>query len=165
MSIFISCIARYMQTVKVIIAGYLKQMALNYGKSVLSFFKCILVIIFLINLISCATIINGSTEKVEVLSNISDTDIYANNVLVGKAGPDSALEVTIPKKGRVEFVGKKTNCDDAEKVVRRSIDPTTFLGLLIDGGLISILFVDIIGTNAFVRADQRSYFLELNCSM
>lgn len=153
-----------MQILKTTDAEYLKSIISSYTGTLLPLFKLIFIGILSVNLISCATIINGSTEKIEVFSSVSETDIYANEVLVGQAGPDSPLEVTIPKKGRVEFIGKKLNCDDAETVVRRSIDPTTFLGLLIDGGLISILFVDIIGTNAFVRANQTSYFLELNCS-
>lgn len=112
---------------------------------------------------SCATIINGSTESVEVFSNVAETDVFVDEVFLGQAGPDLPLEIVIPKKGRVEFIGRKTDCEDSETVVRRRIDPTTFLGLLIDGGLVSILFVDILGTNAFVRAEQKSYFLELEC--
>lgn len=114
-------------------------------------------------LASCATIINGSTESVDLFSNVNDTNVYVNGVLIGSAGPDSALKVIIPKKGRVEFVGKKPNCESAETIVRRTIDPATFLGLLIDGGIVSILFVDIIGTNAFVRATEKSYFLHMEC--
>jgi len=122
-----------------------------------------LISVLSIQLISCATIINGSTEKVQVFSNVSETSVYIDNVYIGTAGPDASLEVTIPKRGRIEFIGKKVSCEDGSSVVRKSIDPTTFLGILIDGGLISILFVDIIGTNAFVHASEQSYFLELEC--
>jgi len=122
-------------------------------------------LIFLLSfqLISCATILHGSTEQVEILSSQNDTKIYVNDVYRGTAGPETPLEVTIPKRGRVTFIGKKENCSSREHVVRRSVDPATFLGILIDGGLISILLVDIVGTNAFVQANQSSYLLEPEC--
>lgn len=126
---------------------------------------CRVGLIFLLSfqLISCATILHGSTEQVEILSSVNDTQIYVNDVYRGIAGPEQPLEVTIPKRGRITFAGKKPNCSGREHVVRRSVDPATFLGILIDGGLISILLVDIVGTNAFVRADQRSYLLNIEC--
>ncbi len=125
--------------------------------------KFLVVLVLSIQLMSCATIINGSSEKIDIYSTVGETKIYINEVYVGQAGPESPLEVTIPKKGRVEILGKKDSCDDAETVVRRSIDPATFLGLLIDGGIISIFFVDILGTNAFVHANQNTFTLEPNC--
>ncbi len=125
--------------------------------------KFLLILVMLFNLISCATIINGSSERIEIFSNADNTDIYVNDVLMGHAGIESPLEVTIPKRGRVALVGKKKDCDDGEEVVRRTIDPATFLGLLIDFGLVSILLVDILGTNAFVHANQRTYVLDVVC--
>lgn len=112
---------------------------------------------------ACATVLHGSTEKIEILSNVNDTQVYINNVYRGIAGPEQPLEVTIPKRGRIAFLGKRNDCVEGEQIVRRSVDPATFLGLLIDGGLISILFVDIMGTNAFVHAEQSSYVLRLDC--
>lgn len=123
-----------------------------------------LVVFFLsFQLIACATILHGSTEQIEILSTATDTQIYVNDVYRGMAGPDQPLEVIIPKRGRVTFVGKKADCGESEQIVRRAVDPSTFLGILIDGGLISILLVDIVGTNAFVRAEQSSYVLEPEC--
>jgi len=127
-------------------------------------FRIGLVFLLSFQLISCATILHGSSERVEILSSSSDTQVFVNDVYRGMAGPENPLEVTIPKRGRVTFVGKKANCTSGEHIVRRSVDPATFLGILIDGGLISILLVDIVGTNAFVHADQTSYILELECS-
>lgn len=125
--------------------------------------KIFLSFVLVFNLISCATIINGSTENVSIFASAEGTQVFINEVFMGKAGPDEPVEVTIPKRGRVEFAGKKEGCEDGEEVVRRTVDPTTFLGLFIDLGLVSILFVDILGTNAFVHANQKSYVLELNC--
>lgn len=125
--------------------------------------RTVLLLVLSFQLIACATILHGSTDQVEILSTAPDTEIYINDVYRGIAGPDQPLEVTIPKRGRVTFVGKKASCREGETVVRRSVDPATFLGILIDGGLFSILLVDIVGTNAFVRAEQSSYLLELEC--
>lgn len=126
-------------------------------------FRAGLIFLLSFQLISCATILHGSSEEVEVLASIKDTQIFVNDVYRGTAGPEQPLEITIPKRGRVVFVGRKPNCESNEQIVRRSVDPATFLGLLIDGGLISILLVDIVGTNAFVHANQNSYLLELEC--
>jgi|JI8StandDraft_1071087.scaffolds.fasta_scaffold42135_3 hypothetical protein len=125
--------------------------------------RTLLLLFLSFQLISCATILHGSTDQVEILSTAPDTEIYINDVYRGIAGPEQPLEVTIPKRGRVTFIGKKANCSEGETVVRRSVDPATFLGILIDGGLFSILLVDIVGTNAFVHADQSSYLIELEC--
>lgn len=123
-----------------------------------------LLLVLSFQLISCATILHGSTDQVEIVSMVPDTEIYINDIYRGIAGPEQPLEVVIPKRGRVTFVGKKLSCQSRQTVVRRSVDPATFLGILIDGGLFSILLVDIVGTNAFVQADQNSYLLELDCN-
>ena len=125
--------------------------------------RVLLVLLLSFQIMSCATIINGSSEKIDIYSSVAETRIFINDVYIGQAGPETPLEATIPKRGRVEITGKRDGCEDAEAVVRRSIDPATFLGLLIDGGIISILFVDILGTNAFVHANQNTYTLEPNC--
>jgi len=126
-------------------------------------FRTVLLLVLSFQLMSCATILHGSTDQVEILSTAPDTEIYINDVYRGIAGPEQPLEVTIPKRGRVTFVGKKPSCREGETVVRRSVDPATFLGILIDGGLFSILLVDIVGTNAFVHVEKNSYLLELEC--
>lgn len=123
-------------------------------------------LIFLISLqvMSCATILHGSTEQVEIFSTVDETQVYVNDVHRGTADSEQPLVVTIPKRGQVVFQGKKNGCSGRVQEVSRTIDPTTFLGLLIDRGLVSILFVDILGTNAFVRSSQSRYLLELDCS-
>jgi hypothetical protein len=114
-------------------------------------------------LISCATIFHGSTEQIEIGSNVDNTKIYVNEVYVGEAGPEKPIYVTIPKRGHIAFNGKRSGCNEDEHVVDRKIDLATFLGLLIDGGIISILLVDIIGTGAAFRSAQTGYFLNLEC--
>lgn len=111
----------------------------------------------------CATIINGSTEKVKVWSSVANTKVYANDVYIGLSGPDQTLEVTVPKRGGVVFVGKKDNCSDTSTPLSRTYDATTLLGILIDMGLFSILVVDVFGTGAYMHSSQPAYFLDLNC--
>lgn len=128
------------------------------------FFRMSLLTILALHLVACATIINGSTEKVKILANVSDTQVYVNDVYLGVAGPEYPLEVTVPKKGDVRFVGKKEKCGDVGKDLTRKFDPATLLGLILDAGLISILVVDVFGTGAALHADQPIYFLSMKCS-
>lgn len=127
-------------------------------------FRIFLCLFLGFQLIGCATIISGSTEKIKVLANVQNTQVFINDVYLGVTGPEFPLEVTVPKKGDVTFVGKKENCTESEKKLTRSIDPTTLLGILIDRGIFSILLVDYFGTNAVVHSDQPVYFLNLQCS-
>lgn len=129
------------------------------------YFSSVSVLVCYILNSGCATIINGSTEKIEIFSSSEATNVYVNEVFVGIANVDQALTIEVAKKGRIEIAGKKENCSDDFFVLRRTIDPTTFLGFLIDGGIISILVVDIIGTNAFVKAEQNNYLLEPKCTV
>lgn len=129
----------------------------------MSFFRTFLYLVLALQIVGCATIINGTTEKIKILANENETKVFINDVYLGLTGPEVPLEVTIPKKGEVTFVGKKDNCGETEKKLNRVLDPTTLLGILIDRGLFSILLVDVFGTNAWMHSDQPVYFLTLKC--
>ncbi len=130
----------------------------------MSILRSLVTILLATQLMACATIFNGSTERIEIVANVNDTIVYVNDVYVGKSGPNRPLDVVIPKRGQLTFTGKKPNCSDAVEPVTRRFDPVTLLGLVIDFGLISILVVDWVGTNAVVRSSYQSYYLSLGCS-
>lgn len=126
--------------------------------------RSILTLVVATQLVACATIINGSTERIEVAANVSDTRVYVNDVFIGQAGPQHPLRIEIPKRGLLTFTGKKENCSTAETKIVRRLDPVTFLGLILDMGLITIIVVDWLGTNAIYRSSYQNYYLNLGCT-
>lgn len=126
------------------------------------FFKIILVGSLLINS-GCATIFHGSTDSIEIKVDKPAAKVFINEVPIGITSPDQSLKAEIPKRGNVIISIEHESCKTEEYKINRTIDPVTFLGLLIDGGIFSILVVDILGTNAFVKADQTYFEFELDC--
>lgn len=122
----------------------------------------ILLISLLINS-GCATIFHGSTDAIEIKVDKPGAKVFINQVPIGVATPDQSLRAEIPKRGNVIISIEHESCKTEEYKINRTIDPVTFLGLLIDGGIFSILVVDILGTNAFVKADQTYFEFELDC--
>ncbi|MBL7543130.1 MAG: PEGA domain-containing protein [Bdellovibrionaceae bacterium] len=127
----------------------------------MSTFIVLIALVFQIS--GCATIINGSVESIEIYSTAENTNVYVNDEYLGQAGPQTPLEITIPKRGQINIVGKKEECREYETEIKRTIDPTTLLGVFIDGGIVSILLIDNLGTGAIKRAREISYTLEMVC--
>ena len=120
---------------------------------------------FLLLQSSCATIINGSTERISIQVMQLNAKIYINEVLIGISEPNLPLQAEIPKRREIVIKVEKPQCDPYYQIVSKKIDFTTFLGFLIDRGLISILLVDLYATNAFHRASQNFFIIDLNCSV
>lgn len=113
--------------------------------------------------IGCATIINGSTEAIEIQVDRPHSKVSINGVLVGVSEEGQLLKAEIPKKGEMLITVENEFCKPENYYVERKIDPVTFLGILIDGGIFSILVVDIFGTNAFMKADKTNFNFSLHC--
>lgn len=109
----------------------------------------------------CASIIHGSSESIDVHSEVPGASIYLNNQKIGTGN----ASVSIPKKQLSSSVlrASKPGCDDAAKAIETSFDATSLLGILIDWGIISIIGVDWLGTGAIHHAQQTSYILNPNC--
>lgn len=121
-----------------------------------------MIIVALFNF-GCATIIHGSTDEIEIKVDKPGAKVFINDVIIGTTTQDQTLKAEIPKRGNILLSIKHEGCKSEEYKVKRVIDPVTFLGLLIDGGIFSILVVDILGTNAFVKAEQTYFEYELEC--
>lgn len=111
---------------------------------------------------SCATIINGTTDQIKITVDRPGAKVFINQVPLGTSDSKIPLIAEIPKKGKAVVEVHAENCTSEYHTVQRTIDPVTFLGLLIDGGIISIIGVDILATNAFVHAeyDQINFYLD-----
>lgn len=128
----------------------------------LKFLKWLVIISILINS-GCATIINGSTDSIEIKVDKPGSKVFINQVPIGTVTEGQNLKAEISKKGNIVISIEHDSCKKEEYKINRTIDPVTFLGLLIDGGIFTILVVDILGTNAFVKADQTYFEFELDC--
>jgi len=106
--------------------------------------------------------IHGTTESIDVHSEVPGASIYWNDQKIGTGN----ASVTIPKKQLSSSVlrASKPGCNDASKAIQTSFDPTSLLGLFIDWGVISIVGVDWIGTGAIQQAQQTSYTLNPDCN-
>ena len=110
-------------------------------------------------LVGCATMFNGSSQQIEIQSNISGTELYVNETYVG----NNRSVVVFEKKRDYVITARKTGCADASVAAAKSFDATTLLGILVDWGLISILIVDGVSTGAWQEFEQTSYVLDPVC--
>lgn len=113
--------------------------------------------------IGCATIINGSTDAIEIQVDKPNSKVSINGVFVGLSSESQTLKAEIPKKGLALITVENELCKPEYYYVERKIDPVTFLGILIDGGIFSILVVDMLGTSAFRKAEKNFFSFSLQC--
>lgn len=109
--------------------------------------------------VGCASMFNGSKETISVDATSNQTEIYVNGRYVG----EGQARATIPKKGNVTITARRSNCRPHSVQVERTFDPTTLLGLFIDGGIFSILVIDGAATGAWSKATQHHYRLTTRC--
>jgi len=108
---------------------------------------------------SCALMFHGSSDTITIRSNDDNVKIYVNEAYVGK---NSAI-TTVSKKDNAVIRVSKKGCTDKSVPIDKKIDPTTFLGILIDFGIITILIVDGLATGAWKQAKQTSFVIDPEC--
>lgn len=120
-----------------------------------------IIIIFQFLVSGCASIINGTTETIHIRSYETGTKIFLNDRQIG----EDFADVTIAKRKlkNTTLIAKKDGCDDHSTSIETSFDPVSFLGLVIDFGLISVLLVDWGLTGAVYKADKANYVLTPKC--
>jgi len=121
--------------------------------------KNMLLILLITSASGCASIINGTSQQISVRSNVPDTEIYANEQLIGT---NSAI-TSFKKKKEYVLTARKSGCTDANVIAQKSFDPTSLLGILIDFGLVSMLIVDGAATGAWNQFDQTNYIIDPIC--
>ena len=103
---------------------------------------------------------HGTSQQVSIRSNVSGTELYANEAYVGK---DNGVAV-FKKSKNYTIAARKAGCETTTIPVSKSFDAITLLGVLIDWGLISVLVVDGAATGAWQEFDQTSYVVDPHCS-
>lgn len=122
--------------------------------------KFIFNLVILASISGCASIINGTSQQISVRSNVPNTEIYANEQLIGT---NSAI-TSFKKKKEYVLTARKVGCTDANVIAQKSFDPTSLLGILIDFGIVSMLIVDGAATGAWNKFDQTNYIIDPICS-
>lgn len=108
----------------------------------------------------CAAMFNGTTDSIQVRSDVPGTTIYANDERIG--GQSAAFKAN--KKDDYFIRVEKPGCEPKTVAVEKTFDATSLLGLLIDGGVISILAVDWGATGAVNKAKQTHYTINPICN-
>jgi hypothetical protein len=108
----------------------------------------------------CASMFHGTTQQVAIRSNVSGTELYANEAYVGK---DSGV-TTFHKNQNYTITARKAGCEATSVPVSKSFDAITLLGILIDLGIFSVLLIDGAATGAWQQFDQTSYVVDPHCS-
>lgn len=124
--------------------------------------KLNLMLCTLIFMTSCASIINGTQDRLNFRSDVTGTKFYLNDTEL--IGTDTA-SIKISKKDLSDTViyAKKDGCTTSMQTIDTRFDATTLLGILIDFGLISILVVDLAINGATSKADRTNYVLSPRC--
>ena len=107
----------------------------------------------------CATMFNGSTQTMNIRSNDELAKLYVNDEYMGQR---SAV-YTFKKKENYVIKAEKQGCETTAITAKKTFDPATLLGLLVDWGIISILVVDGAATGAWQKFVQTSYIVDPKC--
>lgn len=119
----------------------------------------VICIILSISVSGCAAMFHGSSQQVNIRSNVDDAMLYVNEAYVGK---EHAVAVFKKNKNYV-VTARKEGCADHSVPASKSFDPVTLLGILIDYGIVTILLIDGLATGAWAQFDQTSYVLDPVC--
>lgn len=112
-------------------------------------------------LTGCASMFHGSSQQIAIRSNQQDTDLYINEMFIGKGNAITSFK----KKEDYIITARKEGCAPVSIPAQKSFDATTLLGILIDFGIVSILVVDGAATGAWQKFDQTSYVIDPQCSL
>lgn len=109
---------------------------------------------------ACASMMSGTKENIVVRSD-KDAKIYLNGEYLG----EGVAMTTISKKNidRKTLRVTKKGCQTVTREIETKIDPTTFLGCILDACLVTVLVIDWGITGAVKEAVQTNYFIDPIC--
>lgn len=120
----------------------------------------VILVLLTLSVSGCAAMFNGSSQMVALRSNVEGSKLYINEEYMGK----NSTVTTFKKKENYILTARKEGCEDASVYATKSVDLVTFLGVLIDFGIVSVLLIDGAATGAWQKFDQTSYVLDPVCS-
>jgi hypothetical protein len=101
----------------------------------------------------CAAMFHGTSDQVTIQSPDGDAKIYLDNMLIGKG----TAMASVKRNTQHNIVAKKEGCSDHLVQTGTTFDAVSLLGILIDGGLVSMLVVDWGATGAMWKVDPLVY--------
>ena len=104
---------------------------------------------------------SGTNENFIIRSEDDNTKLYFNNEYIGKGSGS----ITVSKKNlkNAMIKAEKKGCRTTLKKIETKIDPTTFLGCLIDFCIFTVFVVDWGATGAINEAIQTDYLVTPIC--
>ncbi len=121
---------------------------------------CLLVSLSLL-VSSCASIFNGTTERIHVRSDVPGTKLYLNNKEIGTQ--TASFQIAKKRMDEALISARKEGCGEAVTEIDTKFNPNTLWGILIDLGIISIFVVDWAINGATQEAERRDYVLNPTC--
>lgn len=115
--------------------------------------KNITAVVLSIAVTGCAAMFHGTTQQINIRSNMDDAKLYVNEAYVGKGN----AVTTFHKNKNYTITARKEGYRDTTVFATKSFDAVTLLGILLDWGIISILIIDGAATGAWQQFDQTSY--------
>lgn len=112
---------------------------------------------------SCASMLSGTEERINVRSEVKGTKFYLNNTEY--LGTDS-ISVKVSKKDLkyTSIYAKKAGCSDQIVMIPTKFDATSLFNLLLGYvGVVTFLGVDWGITGAVHEAERRNYLVDLKC--
>ncbi len=108
-------------------------------------------------LTGCASAIHGTSDQIHINSMQKGTTIYVDNV---PRGIDNVL-VEVSRKKKHQIRVEKEGCKDLVQTTGRKLDLTTFFGVLIDFGIVTIPADFLIG--GALETSPKTYTLTPIC--
>ena len=108
-------------------------------------------------LTGCASMINGTSDKVTINSMDKDATIYVNDVPRGKGN----AYVDLSRKSKHSIRVEKDGCQDSAVETGRTFDMTSLFGVLLDFGVVTIPADFLIG--GALKASPTTYTLTPIC--
>lgn len=113
----------------------------------------------IVNGMGCALMFHGKTDQIQIQSQSSDAELYLDGAQIGKG----RATATVQRGQKYIITAKKNGCFDSSPIqTDQKFDEVSLLGILVDGGLISILLVDNL-SGALWKTAPTDYTVSLNC--
>ena len=119
----------------------------------------LVLIAFVSQILSCASILSGTSDEIHVNSADPKAELYLNDQQIGVGN----AVTTVQRDKTYTIQAKKQGCETSTVQTGYKFDPVAWTGLLVDLGIISILIVDMGITGAAWKTNPLDYTVTPVC--
>ncbi|WP_447601725.1 hypothetical protein [Nitrospira sp. Nam80] len=112
-----------------------------------------MVVAFAFQLYGCAAMFHGTSDQITIQSPDPEAKIYLDTMLIGKG----TAMASVKRNTQHTIVAKKEGCTDNLVQTQTAFDAVSLLGILIDGGVVSMLLIDWGATGAMWKTEPTIY--------